>query len=141
MNPILIIEWEERDMVAEAEEKPQAAKKEEQQKRSYWSKDGQVFFTGGYGWGLRLAETASTDGRRCYDVKHVCLGKEEDVLAMLDDEPVPDTLPRVQREILTKMLESVRKNKRSSRHNDRTQRFSFRERAGRGFRGNYRYGL
>ena len=109
-------------------------------KRSHWSEDGQIFFTGGYGWGLRLVETAPTDGRRCYEAKNVCLGKEEEILAVLDDKPMPGTLTAVQRAVLTKILESVGRNRRSSRHDDRIERFSFRERTGRGFRGNYRYG-
>jgi hypothetical protein len=138
MSPVLPIERKRSDMVAEAEEKPQqAANKEEKQKRSYWSKE--VFFTGGYGWGLHLVKTATNDGRRCYDVKHVCLGKEEDVLAMLDDEPMLNTLTPVQREILTKIVDNVGENTRTSKYNDRTERFSFRKRTSRGLRGSYRY--
>jgi hypothetical protein len=117
----------------------QKTKEQEKKSRSYWSKDGQVFFAGGHAWGLYLVEIPSTNGRKCYEAKHVCLGKEEGVLAVLDAEPMPDTLTPVQREVLTKIVDNVGENKRSSRYDDRTQGFSFRKRARRSFRDHYRY--
>lgn len=129
-------------MVVEVEAEPQqAAKKKEQQRRSYWSNDGQVFFIGGYGWGLHLVEMLPNHGQRSYEVKHVCLGKEQEVLALLNREPMPDTLASIQREIMTKILDNIKINKRSGRHDDRTQGFSFRKGTRRSFRGDHRYGI
>ena len=140
MNRISVIEWKESAMVVEVEEEPQqAAKKKEQQKRSYWSQDGQVFFTGRYGWGLHLVEMLPNRGQRSYEVKHVCLGREEEVLAILDGESIPNTLTPVQKEVLTKIVDNMENNKRSGRHNDRTEGFSFRKGTRRSFRGDYRH--
>ena len=91
-------------MVVETAQQIDDKSKKEKEPHSYWSKDGQFFFTGGYGWGVYLQEVEVVDGRKRYDVKHVCLGKEEEVLAILNGEPMPDTLTEIQREVLTKIV-------------------------------------
>ena len=110
-------------MVFEVEEEPQqVAKKKERARRSYWSNDEQVFFTGGYSWGLRLVEVATKDGRRCFKVEHICLGREEEVLAVLDGKPMSDTLTPIQRSVMTKIVESMGRNGRSSKYDGRIER-------------------
>ncbi len=52
-------------------------------KPSYRSEYGHVFFLDGWSWGIDLVETKPVDGRRQWEVKKVCLGKEEDILLAL----------------------------------------------------------
>jgi len=92
-------------MAIEGEENLKQQPKEGGKKtRSFWSGDGQVFFTDGYGWGLHLVDVPSGDGRGRYEVKHISLGKEEDVLAVLNGAPITDALAPVQREVLARIV-------------------------------------
>jgi hypothetical protein len=77
---------------------------DEKKYRDYWSKDGQVYFTGGYGYGIHLVEVACTNGLKRWEARTINVGKEEDVLAVLIGAPIPDTLTLAQREILTNIV-------------------------------------
>ena len=65
--------------------------------RDYWSQDGQVFFTGGKGWGL----TSS--------LRSIPLGPEDKVLEILKTGKVDSDLSPTQREVLTGIIELIKK--------------------------------
>ena len=49
--------------------------------RSYWI--SQVFVNQGWCWAIDLVETESTDGTQQWDVKHICLGSETNIVPEL----------------------------------------------------------
>jgi hypothetical protein len=77
--------------------------RDEKKHRDYWSKDGQVYFTGGYGNGIHLVEVAGKDGLRRWEAKTINMGKEEEVLAALNGLPITDKFTDAQREVLTRI--------------------------------------
>jgi len=75
--------------------------------RDYWSSDGNVFFTGSYGYGIHLVEIATdSEGRRRYEARTINLGKEEDILSVLNGAAISDKFTSAQREVLTKIVEN-----------------------------------
>jgi hypothetical protein len=65
--------------------------------RSYWL--GEVFFTGGYGWGIQLVVN---------EFKNICLGREEDIIPVLKGQKtIPEDYPARQRIVLTHILEDM----------------------------------
>jgi hypothetical protein len=85
--------------------------KEQKRNRDYWSKDCQVFFTGGYGYGIHLVEIAGKDGLRRWEAKTINVGKEEEVLVVLNGGLIPDTFTLAQREVLTNIV-----NRKEGKH-------------------------
>ena len=73
--------------------------------RDYWN--DQVFFTGGYGYGTHLVEIAiDSEGKRSYEARTINLGKEEDILSVLNGAAISDKFTPAQREVLTKIVEN-----------------------------------
>jgi len=67
---------------------------EQKQHRDHWV--GEIFFTGGYGWG------------EDNDLRTICLGREEDVLpALKGEKPIPEDYPLKQRRVLAQILEDM----------------------------------
>jgi hypothetical protein len=97
--------------------------REQKQHRDYWI--GEVFFSQGRAWGV--AKTLKT----------VCLGREEDILSVVKDgREIPEYLSPTQRLVLAQLLELMEAEYGGRK---KTGRFSITERAGRSFRGQYRY--
>jgi len=64
---------------------------------SYWLSE--VFFTGGYGWGIELVGN---------EFKNICLGKEEGIVPVLKGEkPIPEDYPPRQRIVLAQILQDT----------------------------------
>ena len=60
-------------------------------RRSYWV--GQVFVNQGICWATYLVETESTDSGQHWNIRHVCLGSEDDIVPVLKGrKPVPADL-------------------------------------------------
>ena len=50
-------------------------------RRSYWL--GEVFVDQGWAWGTELVEVEPVDGRRCWQVCPLCLGREDEIVPIL----------------------------------------------------------
>jgi hypothetical protein len=62
--------------------------------QDYWL--GDIFFTGGYGWGVDS------------ESRTICLGREENILPVLKGEnPIPEDYPVKQRRVLAQILEDM----------------------------------
>lgn len=86
---------------------------------AYWSHDGQIYFTGGYAYGIvGVPMPRTTDGTRRWELKTLCLGKEEEVLAQLQEENARE----------------------EDRRRGRAKRPPTRKGIGRSFRGQHKYG-
>ena len=65
----------------------------EKEPKDYWSEDDQIFFHYGKGYGLTE------------NLQSICLGKEEDILDMLNTGVLKDNLTPAQREALMWVIE------------------------------------
>lgn len=65
----------------------------DRQPRDYWSDDGQIFFTGGKGYGLTK------------ELQTILLGCEADILEAFKTGKLKDYLKPIQRQVLTSILE------------------------------------
>jgi len=81
-----------REKVAESDLFPEPEAPPEQN-RDYWDSTGQIFFTGGKGYGLSQ------------DLKTVCLGREHDILSYLAGGNMPAETSQVTIELLQKIKE------------------------------------
>jgi len=113
----------------------------EDKRRSYWL--GEVFVDQGWAWATELVQIEPLDDGKRWQALPLCLGREADIIPILEGQgAVPQEMHPRRRQVLLEVREYIANhNARSDTRNDRTKRFSFRKRAGRGFRGNYRYGL
>ena len=66
---------------------------EKTQSRDHWSGDGQIFFTGGYGYGLTE------------DLRNICLGKEEDIKKFFETGEMAKELNPLQKQVLVDIAE------------------------------------
>ena len=65
----------------------------EKEPKDYWSEDDQIFFHYGKGYGLTE------------NLQSICLGKEEDILDMLNAGVLKDNLTPAQRQVLANIIE------------------------------------
>ena len=65
----------------------------EKEPKDYWSEDDQIFFHYGKGYGLTE------------NLQSICLGREEDILDMLDTGVLKDNLAPAQRQALVSIIE------------------------------------
>jgi len=67
--------------------------KRREMEKDYWSQDGQIFFTGGQGFGLKA------------NLETICLGTEADINEVLETGKLTDKFNVSQRVILADILE------------------------------------
>ena len=65
----------------------------ERETKDYWSECGQIFFTGGHGYGLTS------------QLRTICLGKEEDIKKFLETGELNGKLNPMQKQVLGGILE------------------------------------
>lgn len=77
---------------------------------SYWSQCGNVHFVDGWAWGTELIEKEPTPpALRCWECQPICLGQEEEILAILKgDKPIPEDMQPRRRAVLEEILEGNR---------------------------------
>jgi len=81
----------ERCQEAELYPAPELPTGEAGERSDRWSADGQVFFTGGYGWGVAS------------DLSTVCLGADGEVVAYLKGSILPHNISQTAIEVLEKI--------------------------------------
>ncbi len=65
----------------------------DKESKDYWNEDDQIFFHYGKGYGLTE------------NLQSICLGKEEDILDMLNTGVLKDNLTPAQRQVLASIIE------------------------------------